>query len=627
MATSPNFSTTNQYIKYRIENTINSQNISNNTSNVTVRVFCWRTNTGYTTYGSGTVYCYINGTTYQASITSSQRITSSGIYLFSKTLDIPHNDDGTKTLSTSAYIEHASFSSNSNSASFTLTTIPRASGVTCNSFYIGDSTTINISRASSNFTHTIKYVYGNLSGTIATKTSETSLGWTAPNTFYSQIPNGRTGYGSVVCETYSGDTLIGTKTANFNAYAKDNDCYPNVTLNVEETDELVKTLTGDEITIVKYLSKPKVISTATAKNYATIKTINIDWTGENIVSANEHTFSNGVSSPVVEALATDSRNYTLGVELNLSENNLWVEYVKLAFTNISITRPESTSSTAKVNLRGNYFNGNFGAVQNTLTLKYRYKAEGGTYGDYITVVPNRTNDTFDYSATIENIDYQKQYYFEFVVEDKAMSVSSGEKILEKGESVFRIGKDYTRTNGRILDKFGTEVMNGMSKYRTGGVDIDPNTTLDELILTETNTPTGGFWYVKTMFYATKTATSNRTQVAYPYAYDSNIRACTYMRTYVNGTGWSNWALVSARGEAGWVTITPSAPNIPTTVYVAFKNTYNKIPNVVTSVASGVVGTQVLGSSTNGITTTGVNIVITRTNTVPTTVYFQVQEEV
>lgn len=627
MATSPNFDTTNQYIKYRIENTINSQNATNNASNVTIRVFCWRTNTGYTTYGSGTVYCYINGTTYEASITSNQKITSSGIYLFSKTLDIPHNDDGTKTLSTSAYIEHASFSSSSNSASFTLTTIPRASGVTCNSFYIGDSTTINISRASSNFTHTIKYVYGNLSGTIATKTSETSLGWTAPNTFYSQIPNGTTGYGSIVCETYSGDTLIGSKTANFNAYAKASDCYPSIDSTIRETNEFVKALTGDNITIVKYLSKPKVTASATAKNYATIKSTSINWAGENTVSASEYTFSNGVTSPNVSISVTDSRGYEITDKYDLLKNNLWVEYVKLAFSSISITRPESTSSTAKVKLNGNYFNGSFGAVQNDFTLKYRYKPEGGTYGEYITVEPARTNDTFDYSATIENIDYQKQYYFEFVVEDKAMVVSSGEKILEKGESIFRIGKDYTKTNGRILDGFGTELLNGMSKYRQNGVDIDPNTTLDELVLTETNTPTGGFWYVKTMFYATKTATSNRTQVAYPYAYDSNVRACTYMRTYVNGTGWSNWALTSARSESGWVTITPSAPNIPTAVYVAFKNKYNKVPNVVTNVGSGVVGTQVLGSSTNGITTTGVNIVITRTNTTPTTVYFQVQEEV
>jgi hypothetical protein len=333
-----------------------------------------------------------------------------------------------------------------------------------------------------------------------------------------------------------------------------------------------------------------------------------------------------VTSPYVNVAVTDSRGYGLTTKYDLTSYNAWVEYVKLAFTNISITRPESTSSTVNLKVSGNYFNGSFGVVTNDFTLKYRYRVEGGSYGEYITVTPARTNDTFDYIETLENIDYQKQYYFEFVAEDKVMYVSSGERVLEKGESTFRIGQDYTRTNGRILDNFGTELVNGLSKYKTGGVDIDPNTTLEELILTETNTPTGGFWYVKTMFYATKSATSNRTQIAYPYSYDSNVRACEYMRTYVGGIGWSKWALVGARSESGWVTITPTA-NVPTAVYVAFKNTYNKVPTVVTSVGSGVIGTQVLGCSTNGITTTGVNIVVTRTNATPTTVFFQVQEEV
>ena len=50
MATSGNLSTSNKYIKYRIIVTENSTNIANNTSNVTVQVQVWRTNTGYETY-------------------------------------------------------------------------------------------------------------------------------------------------------------------------------------------------------------------------------------------------------------------------------------------------------------------------------------------------------------------------------------------------------------------------------------------------------------------------------------------------------------------------------------------------------------------------------------------------
>ena len=61
--TSEAFSTSNQFIKYRFTVTENSYSVENNSSNVTVTVNFYRTNTGYTTYGTGTVYCFIYDTT------------------------------------------------------------------------------------------------------------------------------------------------------------------------------------------------------------------------------------------------------------------------------------------------------------------------------------------------------------------------------------------------------------------------------------------------------------------------------------------------------------------------------------------------------------------------------------
>lgn len=80
-------------------------------------------------------------------------------------------------------------------------------------------------------------------------------------------------------------------------------------------------------------------------------------------------------------------------------------------------------------------------------------------------------------------------------------------------------------------------------------------------------------------------------------------------------------------ETGWVTITPSAPSAPTGVFLTFKKHYEKIPVVLVTASSGVIGSQVLGVSTNGTTNDGVNIVLNRTNTTPTTVYYYVFGEV
>ena len=131
MATSSTFPTSNQYIKYRIVVTENSTSIANNTSSVTVKVQAWRTNTGYETYGTGTCYCNIDGTSYSQSISSSQKITyNSYTTLLSKTVTIPHNADGSKSIFVEAKISHARFNSDYHGFTDTLTQIPRQATIT-----------------------------------------------------------------------------------------------------------------------------------------------------------------------------------------------------------------------------------------------------------------------------------------------------------------------------------------------------------------------------------------------------------------------------------------------------------------------------------------------------------------
>ena len=223
MATSGALSTSNQYVKYKITVTQNSQNVTGNTSNVTVVVRFYRTNSGYTTYGSGTVYCKINGTTYSSSVTPDQKITESGIVLFTKTLNISHNSDGSKTLTVSAWITlNTPLTSNEQSYNQVLTTIPRATipTVSASSVALGSSVTITMPRASSSFTHTLKYSFSGSSGVIGTGIA-TSKAWTVPLSLANSIPNATSGVVTITCETYNGSTRIGSKTVTFTATLPD----------------------------------------------------------------------------------------------------------------------------------------------------------------------------------------------------------------------------------------------------------------------------------------------------------------------------------------------------------------------------------------------------------------------
>lgn len=146
------------------------------------------------------------------------------------------NADGSKSVTISATIYGYSSDGRgangfcvSGSQTVALYTVPRRSTISMTSTALGSGGTIYISRASSSFTHTVAYSFGNTSGTIATKTASTALGWTPPLTLANQIPNNTTGTCTLTCYTYNGDTLVGTSTTT-------------VTLSVP--DSVIPTTTG-----------------------------------------------------------------------------------------------------------------------------------------------------------------------------------------------------------------------------------------------------------------------------------------------------------------------------------------------------------------------------------------------
>lgn len=311
MATSNAFSTDNEYIKYTVSVIQNSQNITKNISSVTVKVNFYRTNTGYETYGSGTVYCKIDGVTYTAPVTASQKITSSGIDLFNRTLNITHKSNGAKTLTVSAWISHSRVSSSEQSYTQALTTIPRATTpVLSNSnVYMGNNVTITMGRASNSFTHTLTYEMGKASGTIGTAL-ETSATWTIPLSLASQIPNAKSGTVTLTCKTYQGTTLIGTKSVAFIATVPQADVKPTITgVSISENDKTVAA--GNFGAFVQHKSKLNVSANATGQYGATIAKIKItvDGTVYNYNAVTDAPVYNG-GTRSVKVEVTDSRGIT-----------------------------------------------------------------------------------------------------------------------------------------------------------------------------------------------------------------------------------------------------------------------------------------------------------------------------
>ena len=323
----------------------------------------------------------------------------------SGTLTIPHNSDGSKSFTISAV--SGWIYSNGNyygaSKSFTLPTIPRASSVSCSTANIGSNATITINRASTSFTHTLTYSFGSLSGTIATKTSSTNISWTLPTTFYGQIPNSKSGTGTITCQTYNGSTLIGSKSTSFTATVNESASKPTLSPTVSDSNTTTTALTGDSSKFIKYYSNASVATRAKARNSATLKSYKITC-GSKSLTTTSGTI-NAVESGSFTFSATDSRGYTTTQTINKT----LIEYVKLTCS-MEAGAP-TTAGVATIKISGNYFNGSFGKVANTLTVQYRYKAQGGSYGAWTTVSATKSNNTYNATATISGLDYKTTYVF------------------------------------------------------------------------------------------------------------------------------------------------------------------------------------------------------------------------
>lgn len=192
-----------------------TKNISANTSTVTAKAYLvndW----SLSIYGRSDNSITINGT---AQIYESSAVNGTGTHLLGTvTQTVNHNSDGTKSLTMSAVfyiratLSGTYYESITASANITLDSIARASSVSTPNATMGSATAIAISRASSSFTHTLTYTFGTADGTIATKTTSTSVSWTPPLSLASQIPKAVTGTCTVTCTTYNGSTKIGSKT-------------------------------------------------------------------------------------------------------------------------------------------------------------------------------------------------------------------------------------------------------------------------------------------------------------------------------------------------------------------------------------------------------------------------------
>lgn len=565
MATSGALSTTNQYIKYKITVTQNSQSLANNTSNVTVSVRFYRTNDYQPgTYGTGTIYCRIDGTTYSAAVSSDQVINNSGIVLFSRTMNVAHKADGTKTLEVVAWINHSQFSSGEQGYWQTLTQIKRKSTLTVSAGTLGAAQTLTINRQSSDFYHRIKYTCGSASANIAPsgsdKITDASVSWTPPLSLASQSPNSAAVSVKLTLYTYAADgTELGTNETTVN-YSIPASVAPSISLAIADAAGYVGSYGG----YIQSRSRVFVSLVALGAYGSTIRSYKTTVDGRTYTDAEfESTALSSSGTLTISATVTDSRGRTATKTQNITV----VPYAPPKVTAISAHRSNADGSP---NATGDYLLVSFKAegvnVGNANNIAYSLGYKKTSASSYTTVNLSTYANNFAVTSgeyviaadAASSYDIMLTAADDFATATRSTSGGTASVLYSKfrGGLGWAFGKvaeianafesawdAYFRkdvhVDGLIYDQYGLPVRNGMSAYQTAAEGmIDPNTTTEELILTShENGPMGAgtFYYIKTVFYGGKSATAYRAQYGMPY----NKNGSLLFRRY-DSNGWSAW---------------------------------------------------------------------------------------
>ena len=334
--------------------------------------------------------------------------------------NIVHNADGSKSVTVSVDITGREASGKgahgftvSGSKTITLTHIPRASTVAATDAAIGAVSMVAVTKQSAAYTHSLQYRFGNLSGYITptglsaseVRFSDPSVAFRLPTDFYTQIPNAPSGTVMLTCRTYSANTQIGEATGcSFTATADKALCCPVVSGRVMDTNAATVALTGDDTVMVRYQSAAQCTITATARNSATITAKAIAGA---LLSGDQLTVAE-IDVSAIRFSAKDSRGYITDV----AENFTLIPYVKLT-CNPTGKRTNPTDGTATLSIKGNYFNGSFGAADNTLSVRYRQGS-----GSWVTVTPVLKNNTYTASVALTDLTYTQSFPFTVEVSDK-----------------------------------------------------------------------------------------------------------------------------------------------------------------------------------------------------------------
>jgi hypothetical protein len=472
-----------------------------------------------------------------------------------KWMTITNKTTGTTALKIRVYSSNGS--ARDITYSYNLAIDPATSQVAATDANIESVSTVTITRYNSAFTHKLAYKAAGQSSYTALQnpTDVTSYAWTVPKAIYGLIPDAKTIDITLRCQTYNGDALVGTTTCEMTATAAESKCAPSISVTAVDSNENTIALTGSNKRIIRYHSDVKVTATVSAKNSASITKTTLGC-GAKEAAGTTYTFTDAESATVT-AKAADSRGYSKSAK---ATGLTLVNYVKLT-ANTTAERTHPTADTVKVVTRGNYFNGSFGAVNNTIQAEVRFKPQTqAEYTDddiYTDMTITLDGNAYTATATISGLDYLQTYDIRVRVRDQVYAYQGpladaryNNIKLSKGIPVFDWGEDDFRFNVPIYSGGVNFTQLFATADGTTGLAQGESATFDEIS--------------NHRLYYVRPTTSNGTSSANVYI------PCTRIGNMITGVG--GYPHSSGRIDIFCVYLTITNNNTITVTYCGYWNT-------------------------------------------------------
>lgn len=440
--------TNNGYVRLVLEVNETSTSIENNTSTVSWQLWLERASSwAYDLYNESLAEVEINGQSTLNQYVSFDLRNNDWVRFGSGTLTIPHNDDGTKSISISARLTNVADMGDISrfSGTVNLSTIPRASTIrSVSSTELGKTITVSIDKKAAAFRHQVWWSVNGSDWIDLGRNHDASVQFTVPIEYANRITNSDTGTVDVCVRTLQGDTIIGRDVyLNGTSILVPKDIVPTLesVTAVERTAKIAEIVPkGNFVKDKSTIRLEAVGAKGVYGSYIVSTELSL---GSLVVRASQGDFpANNSGTLNATAKITDSRGRTVSKSIQVHVANYYAPKILAFLANRAGNGTNKTiMSTVLANVSPLIVNG---SNINRYSLKIQYSEKNSNrwldavnLANETTEVINRQIDSGAFYAL------DKPYNLRLVIQDRLSDLADSVILIRSSEVLVALG------NGRI----------------------------------------------------------------------------------------------------------------------------------------------------------------------------------